>query len=389
MRQVSPRVAPTRPRVALMSYAMDNRQAKGTALYTRKLIEGLLKDDRFEWTLVHFDHVEDPLYSMAREIIIPNVRLPFGTRFFRTLLFFWKYRKENFDVIHWFQPRLYPFFWLAPARHIVVTAHGAGDITAGGQFPFSRKVFNFVMKHFNRAISAIVADSIFGKEEVVEWYGVIPGRVHTIYLGGSELYTPIDKLVARTHIEKGYGITGNFILDISRHVFHKNIPKLIEAYISLQQQGLLLPKLVIVGNKHQAYEQASTLALTSPNPQDIIFVNYAEQKDLNYFYSAAEMFVFPSLNEGFGLPIIEAFASGTPVITSNITSMPEIAGSAALLVDPTSSEDIAEKMKQLHHDDTLRKELIKRGLERSKMFSWSMTARSTMDLYIGVMYDSF
>ena len=146
---------------------------------------------------------------------------------------------------------------------------------------------------------------------------------------------------------------------------------------------------MIVGNKHQAYEQASTLALTSPNPQDIIFVNYAEQKDLNYFYSAAEMFVFPSLNEGFGLPIIEAFASGTPVITSNITSMPEIAGSAALLVDPTSSEDIAEKMKQLHHDDTLRKELIKRGLERSKMFSWSMTARSTMDLYIGVMNDSF
>ena len=69
--------------------------------------------------------------------------------------------------------------------------------------------------------------------------------------------------------------------------------------------------------------------------------------------------------------------------------MPEIAGSAALLVDPTSSEDIAEKMKQLHHDDTLRKELIKRGLERSKMFSWSMTARSTMDLYIGVMNDSF
>ena len=89
-----------------MTHTMDNRRGKGTALYARKLTEKLLKDKRFEWYLVHFDRVEDPLYSQAHEIFIPQIpHLPFGTRFVRTMLFFWKYRNEKFDVIHWFQPR--------------------------------------------------------------------------------------------------------------------------------------------------------------------------------------------------------------------------------------------------------------------------------------------
>ncbi len=372
-------------RVALMSYAMDNRPAKGTALYTRKLIENLLEDDRFEWYLVHFDRVDDPIYKRAHEIIMPELKLPVATRFVRTMLFFWKYRKNRFDIIHWFQPRLYPFFWLAPATHIVVTAHGAGDITAGGQFPPSRHIFNFILKHCNAAVSAIIADSQFGKEEIVEYYHAARDRVRTIYLGGGESYQMINKDIARAQIKERYGINDEFILDISRHVVHKNIPALIRAYVSLQVEGVQLPTLVIVGNMHQAFGVAQAEVRNSPKPDDIIFINYVAQEDLNALYSAAELFVFPSLNEGFGLPIVEAFASGTPVITSNVTSMPEIAGDAALIVDPTNVSDIAAKIRALLTDETLQKELIEKGLSRAREFSWERTASNTAVLYLDLL----
>ena len=133
-----------RPKVALMSYAMDNRSAKGIALYTRKLIEGLVSSNEIDFYLVHYDEVMDPLYKKAHEIIMPKVRLPYGSRFISQLLFFWKYRKQPFDVVHWFHPRVYPFYWLVPAKKIIVTVHGAGDITAPTYFVFSRSVFNFI-----------------------------------------------------------------------------------------------------------------------------------------------------------------------------------------------------------------------------------------------------
>ncbi|KKW47248.1 MAG: Glycosyl transferase group 1 [Candidatus Kaiserbacteria bacterium GW2011_GWA2_58_9] len=368
-----------------MSYAMDNRQAKGTALYTRKLIEHLVQDKRFDVYLVHYNRADDPLYKKAREIIMPEIRLPFGTRFVRQLLFFWKYRKEPFDIIHWFQPRLYPFFWLAPARVLVATLHGAADVTGGGRFPFSRRMFNFVLKHFSHRLSAIIADSEFGRAEIVEWYRAKEERVHVIYLGGGQGFVPIDKKTAKRRLKEQYGIEGDFILDISLHVRHKNIISLVRAYIELQKQEKTLLKLVIVGAKEYAYHETFVASRLSPRPDDIIFIDFISQEDLNAIYSAAAIFVFPSLNEGFGLPIIEAFASGTPVVTSNITSMPEIAGDAALLADPSSDADIAEKISLLLSDGQFCNGLIKKGLERAKDFSWRTTAEKTARIYLDLL----
>jgi glycosyltransferase involved in cell wall biosynthesis len=156
---------------------------------------------------------------------------------------------------------------------------------------------------------------------------------------------------------------------------------LVTAYVSLQGEGLKLPKLIVVGNKHAAYDAAQAAAQASPIPSDIVFINFVAQEDLNMLYSAAEIFVFPSLNEGFGLPIIEAFASGTPVITSNVTSMPEIAGEAALLVEPSDVSDIAAKIKQLLLDRSLQDTLVKKGIARARDFSWKATAQDTVKLY--------
>ncbi len=364
-----------------MSHVMDNRAGKGTALYTRRLIEELLKNDRLEITLVHYEKTDDPLYTKAREILIPRLRLPFATRFARTLLFFWKYRKERFDIIHWFQPRLYPFFWLAPARCIVVTAHGAGDITAPGQFPLSRRIYNFLMIHFNHRITAIIGVSEFGKQEIIEHYRASRDRVHAIYNGGGESFKQLAKHSSQKLILERYGIKSPFILDVSRLEPHKNVDTLIRAYEILRRESDFSHSLYVVGVKRFEAEKTLALARASAYAKDIVFLDFVAQADLNALYSASDVFVFPSLNEGFGLPLVEAFASGTPVVTSNVTALPEVASDAAIIVDPTDVSALAGAMRRILSDARLGEILIQKGLVRAQVFTWSETARKTFDLY--------
>lgn len=368
-------------KIALMSYAMDNRQAKGQALYTRKLITGLLENRKEEYYLVHYDKVKDPLYQKGYEILMPKIRLPFGSRFFSQLLFFWKYRKQPFDLIHWFQPRLYPFYWLAPAKKIIVTVHGAGDITALAPFVFSRSVFNFVLKYFHYWIDNIIVVSQNAKSEVMKHYGFPADKVKVIYLGGGEL-KPISKNNAQEVIFKKYSISGPYILDISRLQPHKNIVRLIEAYTKMRTNDLLRKeKLVIVGGQMYKARREYEAAEKSPFAKDIIFIEFVPAEDLNLMYSASDLFVFPSLDEGFGLPVLEAMESGTSVITSNLASMPEIGGEAVFLVDPFSVEEISRAMQEVLGDSNLRQKMIESGLHRAKEFSWQKMVEQTEKLY--------
>jgi len=366
-----------------MSYAVDGRRAKGTALYARKLIENLLDDDRFDFYLVHYEKSDEPMYKKATEIIMPKVRLPYGSHFVSQLLFFWKYRKEKFDIIHWFQGRLYPFFWLAPAKKIVVTTHDAGDITAPGKWIFSREVFNFVLKAFHKKVGAFIGVSEWGRQEIKKYYHADPAQIYVTYNGGGEDFNPLNKEMSFGYISKKYGISGPFILDISRLIPHKNVYRLVEAYILFRKSDRE-EKLVIVGQKGSEAGRIFGLIEHSHYKNDIIFIDYISAEDLNSLYSASEMLVFPSLHEGFGLPIVEAMASGTPVLSSNVTSMPEIAGGAAILVDPYNVEEIWQKMKEVLEDKNLRQELVKKGLERAKKFTWKQTAEETKKIYLNL-----
>ncbi len=369
-------------KVALMSYAMDNRPNKGTAIYARKLIENLLNDGRLEIYLVHFEKVNDPLYERAHEIIMPSLKLPRGNQFFSQLLFFWQYRKNRFDIIHWFQPRLYPFFWLAPAKKIVVTVHGAGEWNVAKIRLFSNWLFRNVLKYFNEFIDVAITDTEHANKETSECYKIKPEKVKTVYLGGGEVFEPIDKLAAQNLIESKYKIKVPYILDISRLMPHKNIDALIKAYNIYRQKFAGIEKLVIVGSPMLDYEKTYDLAKANPYKDDIQFINFVDQQDLNAIYSAAAVFVFPSLSEGFGLPVLEAMAAGTPVITSNTTSLPEVGGEAAILIDPLDIEKMAEAMRQVLSNENLRNEMIGKGLGQAKKFSWAKTAEQTKEIYI-------
>ncbi len=368
-----------------MSYSMDNRKAKGTALYTRKLIENILDDKRFDFYLVHYDKVDDPLYGRAKEIIMPNIKLPYGSHFVSQMLFFWQYRKNKFDLIHWFQPRVYPFFWLAPAKKIVITTHGAGDITAPGPFVFSREVFNFILTKFIRKVDAIIAVSKYGFEEIAKYYRAPHENIFFTYNGGGEDFKVIPKTVAWQVIFKKYGVGQPFILGMARHLPHKNVTGLISAYKIFRDKYNRGEKLVIVGSRDFDTEKIFRLADKSGYKSDIIFIDYVEADDLNSLYSAADLLIFPSLVEGFGLPVIEAMASGTPVITSNTTSLPEVSGEAAILVDPYDVEKIAEATNKVLTDENLKNNLIKKGLAWSRKFNWRQTSEQTMKIYFKLL----
>ena len=369
-----------------MSYPMDNRPAKGTALYTRKLIERLLDDDRFEFTLVHYDQVDDPLYGRAKELRLPVTKLLYASHLFAQLRFFWRYRKNDFDIIHWFLPRLYPFYWLAPAKRIVVTAHAAGDKTAPAFFNFPKLVFNFVMTWCNRPIDAAIAVSEFAKTEVVRHYRFNPERVFVTYNAAGEEFRPIDKPAALRQVAAKYHLPDSFILDISRLQRHKNVETLITAYEILRNNHPERREvLVIVGSPVRGYRAPIELAKRSAYREDIHFIDYVDGADLNALYAAAKLFVFPSFNEGFGIPIVEAFASGTPVITSNFTALPEIAGGAATLVDPRAPAAIAKAMNQILSDGKLYQTMRTRGLARAKAFTWQRTADQTKEIYLQLL----
>jgi glycosyltransferase involved in cell wall biosynthesis len=161
----------------------------------------------------------------------------------------------------------------------------------------------------------------------------------------------------------------------------KNLVRLVRAYAALRQSGAISHQLVIVGQAHWQGSVVSREAKELGLAGEVVFTGYVPTDDLVALYNAATTFVYPSLYEGFGLPILEAMSCGTPVITSNVASMPEVAGEAALLINPRSVEDLAQALGRVLADETLRYELEEKGLHQASQFSWEQTARLTLQAY--------
>ncbi len=172
-----------------------------------------------------------------------------------------------------------------------------------------------------------------------------------------------------------------FILSVGTIERRKNLANLIRAFCILKDQKRFAGKLVVAGMKGWLSDDLSALIEELGLAQDIIFLGYISDEELRYFYNKAEAFVFPSFYEGFGFPILEAFACGAPVVTSNVSSCPEIAGNAALTVDPKSPEEIAEAISRIVNDPNLGAALRGKGFKRADDFDFHKTARETLKIY--------
>ncbi|GAB2536936.1 glycosyltransferase family 4 protein [Spirosoma aerophilum] len=231
----------------------------------------------------------------------------------------------------------------------------------------------------------IITVSDFERHRIVDHFKLDPDRVTTIWNAVSSQFRIIDDNSQIESIRAEYNLPEEFIFFLGNTDVKKNVRGVLKALMLLKVQGeLSLP--VVISNLSAA---ALEVMLTEINGQliadDIILCGYVPNLILPLIYNAATVFLCPSLRESFGLPILEAMACGTPVITSNTSAMPEVAGNAALLVDPTSAEDMALQLSNMLQDPMLRAELRVKGLERAALFSWQSATGKLLDVYSDVL----
>ncbi|MBC2694132.1 MAG: glycosyltransferase family 4 protein [Desulfobacteraceae bacterium] len=228
---------------------------------------------------------------------------------------------------------------------------------------------------------AIITVSNFTKGEIVDLLNIPEERVRVIYIGMAPNFRRVKDRAKIEEVKAKYGVKGPYLLFVGRVEPKKNIKTLIRACVELRNATIYKYPLLVVGEKAWGFQAVWEIVQQFHAENDTIFTDVVDGDDLPCLYSGAELFIFPSLFEGFGIPVTEAMACGTPVVASNQTSIPEIAGDAALLVDPLSVEELAGAMHNVLSNPLLKRQLVEKGLERVKTFSWENTARETISLY--------
>ncbi len=225
----------------------------------------------------------------------------------------------------------------------------------------------------------VLADSESTKRDLVELLDVSPEKIKVIYPGVEERFRPIEDKPTLEEVRKRYGFPQHFILSLGTLEPRKNLVRLIEAFSSLATHC----SLVIVGRKGWLYDDIFDAVERWGLQGRVVFPGFVADEDLPALYNLAELFVFPSLYEGFGLPPLEAMACGVPVVTSNSSSLPEVVGDAGLMVDPLDTEGLARAMKRALEDEALREKMTKRGLNRAGRFTWRKAAEQLLEIYEG------
>ena len=227
-----------------------------------------------------------------------------------------------------------------------------------------------------KEVDLVIADSKATKNDLVELLGFDEKKIKVIYLGVSDSWKEkpvnINKLKV---IKKKYKIKGEYILSVGTLEPRKNIKTVIKAFNELKKPNL---KLVLVGKLGWG---GDIKKITEKIDSGVVVTGFIPDEDLAPLYQGAHCFVYPSLYEGFGLPVLEAMASGTPVITSNVSSLLEIAGEAALLVDPKKTSEITKAMKKIIESKSLAKNLSDKGKRQAAKFTWEKTAQQTLTAY--------
>lgn len=276
-------------------------------------------------------------------------------------------RLNLFHSSNWTQP---------PAKcPIITTIH---DLTPL-KFPqgFEKNAINSFKRNFywvKKEASFIMVDSGATEKDLIK-EGFDKNKIKVVYLAASDKFKPVKSKKRIKGVKKKYEISGDYILSVGTLEPRKNIKRLINAWRVVS--GRWQVDLVLVGK--QGWQKIKLPAIR--HEPRAISTGFVPDNDLSALYSGAKVFVYPSLYEGFGLPVLEAMACGCPVITSNVSSLLELAGNAALLVSPKSVKEIKQAMKKVLTNEKLRESLIKKGFTQAKKFSWQETAREVLEIY--------
>jgi glycosyltransferase involved in cell wall biosynthesis len=274
---------------------------------------------------------------------------------------------------------------IRPPRSIV-TVHDLGYRYFPAMHPWRQRMYLDGSTRWNvRVASRVLADSQATKNDIVRLYNADPAKIVVAYPGRDESLRRVDDHAAIEQVKQRYDIPGPYILYIGTLQPRKNLARLIEAFSRITHHVSRITHhvsrftLVLAGKKGWLYNDLFAQAKRLGLAEKVIFPGYIANADKAALISGAAALAFPSLYEGFGFPVLEAFQCGAPVVCSNTASLPEVAGAAALRVDPLNVDEIAAALQRIVTDETLCRELIERGYAQAKRFSWEACARVVLD----------
>ncbi|MCK5849990.1 MAG: glycosyltransferase family 4 protein [Kiritimatiellae bacterium] len=292
--------------------------------------------------------------------------------------------EHNVDLIHFFYNWSFPFNRKVPS---VLTIHDVIPFTFREAMGFFRNRFLYrpAIRTACRLNDIIATVSEFSRQDIAATVGAPLSKIRVIPNGLREP-APADPVIQK-ELTKKFNLENGFILNAGGIHERKNIVRLVQAFANLIKTENYKGNLIITGSASGApYQQKMRkmcdAAISAANlTGKVIFAGFVSEDELDNLLRTADIFIYPSLYEGFGIPILEAMKTGTPVITSNLTAMPEVAGDAALLIDPLDVNDITTKMATLLKDQPLRAELTTKGHKRSSGYSWEKTGEAYLKLY--------
>jgi len=295
-------------------------------------------------------------------------------------IFFSGFHYKEFDI--YFEPNFIPVN--IKAKKTVTTIHDFSFHLYPQWHPKDR--VGFYSKHFFKNINRsnrVITDSFYIKGEALNILNLSSDVVIPIHLGiQHNIFKVYDRSLSEK-IRNKMDLPENFILYVGNIEPRKNVRGLLQAYLELPDSLRKELKLVLVG--FEGWNNPEVMELLNKIGDDAKYMGYIQTKDLAYIYNLANLFIYPSLYEGFGLPPLEAMASGCPVVVSNVASLPEVCGDAAYYVNPYDVESIADGIYKVVSDKELRENLVQKGLERAKLFSWEKSAREHLKVFEEVL----
>lgn len=366
-----------------MQIAIDCRginwyHGTGIGTYTDNLVKNLLSLDqnnhyKLFWSGTNYEDFK----NNNSNCIITSSR---HSRFFQDYYFPRNLQRDNTDLYH------VPQNGIGISDNIrctkVVTIHDLIPYTMpetvgkGYLLKFLRE-----MPRIIEMATGIITVSEFSKRDILKFFPMNPDKIFVTPLATKEIFKPLDKDASFTFIKNKYNINKNFLLYLGGFSSRKNVHGLIEAFSKAYKNLNTDMDLVILGSYNDSSQKLVKLVGNLNMDDHIKFLGFIPEIELPLFYSAATVFVYPSTYEGFGLPPLEAMSCGTPVITSNITSIPEVVKDSGMLIDPYTNSDLENAIEILVNRRELQAALSIKGLTRSNEFSWQKTAKLTLDAY--------
>lgn len=372
-------------RIGIDARLLSYRRGMGTFVY-HILLHLAVLDQKSEYLLYIDKEFEEFDLALPRNFILRHLTWPSYPLWEQVGLPL-AAKHDDVDVLHC-PANTGPLFlpvWIKS----VLTIHDVMYLLPYEVLPPSSSLYQRLGRLYRRWIvpctakraNAIITDSNHSRQDILDLLQVPPERVSVIYGAPGHAFCPLPNQERIEQAKQRYRIQSPFILALGGLDPRKNTARILQAFRNFRDRSKSDRQLVIVGLPESGQRLFSRIAMEMGIAEEGVFTGFVPEEDLVALYNGADVFLYPSLYEGFGLPVLEAMACGTPVIASTAGSIPEIAGESALLIEPKDVEALASAIEQVITDQALRQELIARGLEHVKKFSWEKAARELLTVY--------